>query len=372
MKAEQKTLFLQIALFFVTIATTTLSGTEWIYGRSLLDNTGNWVSWNKIWNGLRYSLPFLGILTVHEFGHFLVARRNKVNVSLPYYIPFWFGFSLSIGTFGAFIRIKSKNLTNKQFFDIGVAGPLAGFVVTLGVLWYGFTHLPPIEYIFSIHEEYAKYGKDFAKYVYKDVGNALYLGDNLIFRFFETYVADPERVPPKYEMMHYPYLFAGYLALFFTSLNLIPIGQLDGGHILYGLVGHRWHSFISKVLFIAFIFFAGLGVSHPHMPFEYSLLTFAVYVLFLFATLRSAFSSTTNRWMIAVSIASVQFLLLHLFPHLKGYPNWLLFAFILGRFLGVEHPHVAHEKMGIGRKVLGWISLVIFILCFSPQPFVTD
>jgi len=356
-------------LFIVTIITTTLSGTEWIYGRGIVDNPSSWLNWSKIADGLKYSIPFLGILTVHEFGHYFVARKNKVEVTLPYYIPFWFGFGLSLGTFGAFIRIKAKNLTNRQYFDIGIAGPLAGFAIAIAVLFYGFTHLPPIEYIFGIHPEYAKYGKDFAQYVYKNLNSVIYIGDNLIFQFFENFVANPSLVPPKYEMMHYPILFAGYLALFFTSLNLLPIGQLDGGHVLYGLVGHQWHFFLSKSLFIAFLFFAGIGVASPYMEMESLAITMPLYVFFLFSTLRSAFLNTNNRWMVAVGIASVQFVLLYLFPKVEGYPNWLVFGFILGRFLGIEHPKAVELPIGLGRKILGWLCIVIFILCFSPQPF---
>lgn len=372
MHPEKKTKLIQLLLFLLTLACTTLAGAEWIYGRSILENHDNWISLEKLESGFLFSLPFLGILTIHEFGHYFTAKRNKVDASLPYYIPFWFGILPTIGTLGAFIRIKTRNITNKQYFDIGLAGPLAGFIAALILLAYGFTHLPPLEYIFSIHPEYVKYGTDFPKYVYTDLSNTFYLGDNLLFHFFEHFVADPSRIPPKYEVIHYPYLMAGYLALFFTSLNLLPIGQLDGGHILYGLVGHRWHFFISKSIFLIFIFFAGLGIVHPYMEFSSAIVRFGLYLFFLFTILRSSFASSTNRWMIAVGLASLQFFLAYLFPHIEGYPNWLLFAFVIGRFLGVEHPKAEDVPIDTGRKILGWLSLVIFILCFSPQPFVTN
>ncbi len=372
MNPKTKTLIIQFTLFLVTIVTTTLSGTEWIYGRFVFDNPSEWLNWDKIIHGLSYSLPFLGILTVHEFGHYFTARKNKVEVSLPYYIPFWFGLGLSIGTMGAFIKLKAQNLSNKQYFDIGIAGPIAGFVAALVVLLYGFTHLPPIEYIFSIHPDYAIYGKDFAKHVYKDLTGIIYLGDNLLFHLFETYIADPNLVPPKYEMMHYPFLFAGYLALFFTSLNLLPIGQLDGGHILYGLVGHQWHHFVSKTLFVGFLFYAGIGIATPYMDMESLLLTMPLYVFFLFSALKTAVLVPKNRWMFAIGIASLQFLLLYVFPKAEGYNNWLVFGFVIGRFLGIEHPKADSVPLGFGRKILGWISLLIFMLCFSPQPFLTN
>jgi membrane-associated protease RseP (regulator of RpoE activity) len=368
MNPRTKTLVIQISLFIVTVVTTTLSGTEWIYGRGIVDSPSTWLNWGKILDGLKYSIPFLGILTVHEFGHYFVARKNKVEVTLPYYIPFWFGFGFSLGTFGAFIRIKAKNLTNRQYFDIGIAGPLAGFIVAIILLFYGFTHLPPRDYFFTIFPELAKYGNDYIHNLPKG-SSLVYLGDNLIFQFFEKFVANPSLVPPKYEMMHYPILFAGYLALFFTSLNLLPIGQLDGGHVLYGLVGHQWHFFLSKSLFIAFLLFAGIGVASPYMDMESLAITLPLYVFFLYSTLRSAFIDTKNRWMVAVGIASTQFLLLYMFPKVEGYPNWLVFGFILGRFLGIEHPKAEELKIGWGRKALGWLCLLIFVLCFSPQPF---
>ena len=135
---DKKRLRLQIILFLVTIFTTTLSGAEWIYGL----NIGN-MTWAHIQSGLEYAVPFLLILTVHEFGHYLTARHYKIDVTLPYYIPMYMGgLFISIGTFGAFIRIKEEIKSRKEYFDVGIAGPLAGFVVALAVLFYGFTHLP--------------------------------------------------------------------------------------------------------------------------------------------------------------------------------------------------------------------------------------
>ena len=150
---------------------------------------------------------------------------------------------------GAFIRIKSVVRSRLTFFDIGIAGPLAGFIAALAVLWYGFTHLPPADFIFTIHPEYARFGSSYPQFVYENAPENLILGDNILFWFFKTYIADPARLPHAYEMTHYPYIFAGYLALFFTSLNLIPIGQLDGGHILYGLIGKKKFDTVAPVTF---------------------------------------------------------------------------------------------------------------------------
>ncbi len=367
MKPKNKTLLIQITLFFITLITTTLAGTEWQFGRLIFDNS-EWLNWEKVVKGLYFSIPFLGILTLHEFGHFFMAKKHKVDVSLPFYIPFWTGLFLSIGTMGAFIRIKTKDLNNKQYFDIGIAGPLAGFIAALIVLYYGFTHLPDQNYIFTIFPEFLQYGHD---YVNKLPSNweVIYLGDNLLFTLFEKFVADPALVPPHYELMHHPILFAGYLSLFFTSMNLLPIGQLDGGHILYGLLGHKKHAVISKSLFILFIFFAGIGILNPLSLFEEMVYTFPLYLLFLYSALSSSFEDKKNRLMAAVIIASIQFLLQLMFPSIEGYNNWLFFGFIIGRFLGVNHPEAEEVPINNTRKLLGWFSLLIFILCFSPQPF---
>ena len=138
---------------------------------------------------------------------------------------------------GALIRLREKIYSKKQNFDIGLAGPLAGFVTALMILFYGFTHLPEPEYIFQIHPEYEQYGLSYADHVYENQKESIIdisIGKNLLFLFFENFVADPARVPNPHEIMHYPFIFAGFLSLVFTFLNLLPIGQLDGGHVSMG------------------------------------------------------------------------------------------------------------------------------------------
>jgi membrane-associated protease RseP (regulator of RpoE activity) len=373
-----RTILLQVVLFIITIITTTLAGTEWIFGRFFFLNDdgigwNNWLTQEKLIRGLQFSIPFLGILTVHEFGHYFTARWYKVKVTLPYYIPFWFGLGNALGTMGAFIRIKQIIQSRKEYFDIGLAGPLAGFIVALGVLWYGFTHLPPPEYIFGIHPEYQKYGLDYASQVYKNVEGSFSLGNNLLFWFFENYVADPALLPNKYEMMHYPFIFAGYLACFFTALNLMPIGQLDGGHILYGLVGSKVHKYVSVSLFIVFVFYAGLGVLTPYKVdhiFDSDVLIYLLLLYFMFSRVGGTFKNT---FLIAFAILTAQFTVSYFFPYAEGYNGWMVFAFILGRFLGVYHPQAVNdEPLDWKRKTLGWLSLVIFIVCFTPTPFVFE
>ncbi|TDB66765.1 site-2 protease family protein [Arundinibacter roseus] len=377
MSPNTRTLLLQLSLFVLTLITTTLAGAEWMFGNSfvLVEKA---LGWDEFWQGLHFSIPFLFILTVHEFGHYFTAKAHQVEVTLPYYIPLWFGISQSIGTMGAFIRIKSLVRSRLKFFDIGIAGPLAGFVAALGVLWYGFTHLPPPEYIFSIHPEYQQYGLNYPEFVYQNQEGALILGDSLLFYWFKMYVADPALLPHANEIIHYPYILAGYIALFFTSLNLIPIGQLDGGHILYGLIGKKKFDIAAPALFILFAFYSGLGLFRAEefaIPDEsefYSLLGYlAFYIYFLYVCLRKISDNPRNAWIIALSIVVLQFGVSYIYPTWEGYPGFLPFIFLLGRFLGVYHPEtIENEPLSKGRILLGWLAVLVFILCFSPKPFI--
>ncbi len=374
-----------IRFFFfliLTLITTTLAGAEWITGNFWINfGQGKTLGLDDFWRGMQFSIPFIGILTCHEFGHYFFAKKYKADVTLPLYIPAWLGFLAwpSIGTMGAFIRLKSQLRSRMEYFDVGVAGPLSGFVVALGLLWYGYSHLPPLDYLFSIHPEYAKYGKDYAKYVYNNQivnGVNIEIGTSLLMQFFEKFaVDDPSLIPNGYELMHYPFLFAGFLALFFTSLNLFPIGQLDGGHILYSVAGRRVHNLISPLIFVGFIFYAGLGTPFP-IDFEYD--TFLteklwqnlIFLVIIFVSVSRVFENVWNNVSLALGIFGLQYVLKILFPHLEGYPGWTVFGLILGRFLGVYHPPAQDERpLSPGRVIIAILSLVVFLICFSPRPF---
>lgn len=370
MKPGIKTFLIHSSLFIVTFITTTLAGAEWTYGKSVLLSG---YTWQDFYSGLPYAICFLTILTAHEFGHYFTAIYYKVRTSLPYYIPLP-PIPLMLGTLGALIRLRQRVQSTKENFDIGIAGPLAGFVVSLGFLFYGFTHLPPPEYIFTIHPEYEQYGLNYADYVYApgflpEGSLNVYLGKNLLFLFFEKYVADPVRVPNIHEIIHYPFLFAGFLSLIFTSINLLPIGQLDGGHVLYGLVGHTWHRRIASVIFLSFLFYAGLGFVHPKDGMEVLWYKIPLFIGFLYMAMRGLALSNRDTWMYALGLFVVQYLIVTVFPDVRGYSGWLLFAFIIGRFVGIQHPPSENEApLSQGRVILGWIALIIFIICFAPNP----
>lgn len=374
-----KTIAIHAGLFIISFITATIAGMEWVNGSLLLISDSakeiDWWSKENIYQGLRYSMVFLGVLSFHEFGHYFTARYHNIKTTLPYYIPLWLGFGLSFGSMGALIRIKQTILSRKKYFDIGIAGPLAGFVVALIVLIYGFTHLPELDYLFKYNPDYAKYGKDYAQYVYQDIDFGVFkVGKNLLFIILENLlVDDPSRIPNGYEMIHYPIIFAGYLTLFFTALNLLPIGQLDGGHITFGLFGTKNSRIISAILFVIFVFYAGLGWTNPFMSDMDLLITIPLQLglyYFIFARISPRKKDVV---LLTVATFSIQFLLSFLFPGIEGYQGWLFFAFILGRFLGVYHPGALDQRpLSPTRKVLGWICLIIFILCFTPKPFMFE
>ena len=355
-------------LFLTTLIATTLAGGEWVYGKSVLGEGDSLLTWEYFWKSTAFSLPFIGILLIHELGHFFAAIYHKVKCSLPYFIPGWLGFIgiPTIGTFGAVIQMKGFVNSRKKFFDIGIAGPLAGFVIALGVLIYGFTSLPESDYIYTVHPEYAD--ADFQGF--EEGALDFELGNNLLFWGLGKVFADPDRMPAMSEVIHYPYLFAGFLALFFTALNLLPIGQLDGGHVIFGLFP-KLHWEISLVAYIIFIGYAGLGMISPYSPIEELMLWIPLYIGFLFLCFTKSGLSIKSRITLALTVAAFQYVLAYFIPSIQGYQGWLLYGFLLGRVMGLKHPEVSGFKVLDGkRKVLGIIAIIIFILCFSPQPFI--
>ncbi|GHM98667.1 zinc protease [Cytophagales bacterium WSM2-2] len=368
MNPKIKSYLIHSALFIITLITTTLAGAEWTNGKSILAEGFTWADFA---GGLPYSICFLAILTCHEFGHYFTAIHYRVRTTLPYFIPLPPFFPL-FGTLGALIRLKQPVYSNRQQFDIGIAGPLAGFIVALGFLIYGFATLPPPEYVFQFHPEYQKYGLDYVNHVYDRAAMPehtidVVIGKNMLFVLLERIFADPVRMPNPHEIMHYPFLFAGFLSLIFTGLNLLPIGQLDGGHVLYGLVGYRWHRIIASGVFFVVLFVSGLGF----VELNFSLFQWfnIAYPLFLFIAMRSLFEKKRDRAMYALIIFAAQYITRYLFPGFGGYPGWFLFVMIISTLVGVPHPPSEIEQpLDTKRKILGWFALLIFILCIAPDP----
>lgn len=304
---------LHVSLFLITFFTTTLAGVEWV-GKDPL-NLLNFGS------GLAYSLSLLLILGSHEFGHFFYSLKHKVRATLPYFIPFpYIPGMINFGTMGAVIRTRTPVPSRKAIFDIGVSGPIVGFIVSVAVLIFGFTHLPSREYLLGIHPDY-----NFSTNTVDLPGGVpLAFGNTILFRLLELLLTNPHKefIPPMTEIYHYPLLCTGWFGLFVTAMNLLPIGQLDGGHMIYAMFGRK-HRKIARVSFIIILL---LGLSSL-LPLINLNVTF-------------------------------------------GWFGWVLWGAILFFIVKLDHPPVMDDTpLDTKRKIIGWLAILIFIMCFSPTPF---
>ena len=327
-------------------------------------------------DGFLYAVPFLGFLTVHEFGHYTAARWLKTRVSLPYYIPI--PLPGTLGTFGAVIRIKEPLRRTRQLFDVGAAGPLAGFVVAVLVLVVAVLTLPGPEYLLGVggHEDVVTYLRSLGRFPAFDPSDvadgtmAMVFGDTPLFHLIGSLGA--VRVPGD-ELAHYPVLLAGWLGLFFTALNLLPVGQLDGGHVVYALFGPAVHRVVARVTTMLLLLSGGVGLALDLGP------GVAPAVLWLALALVYALAMAwmfRGEWLLVAS--SVAFLtaatafLVVVVPGLAlavGWTGWLFWVGLILFVIRVDHPPVlVEEPMTPGRKALGYLCIVIFLLCFSIQP----
>ncbi len=378
--------WLHVLLFLLTVGTTTWAG-GMLAGREVLYREFGLGMF--VWDGLRYAAPFLLFLTVHEFGHYLAARRSGLSVSLPYYIPFPLPMLMpNVGTFGAVIRIREPLERTRQLFDVGAAGPLAGFVVALGVLVYALATLPPPSYVFDLagHEPLKLFVERFGTFpdfVLPDLTGLgrLTIGQTPLFWALTYFFPD---VPPMDELYHYPVLFAGWLGLFFTALNMLPVGQLDGGHIVYTLVGPQWHGRIARAAVAVLLFSATLGLVAETGPMLGEMAVFygypealggagvwviaAALLYFFFGRLfedRRARAGGLLALVAAVALA----LRVGGVAEAIGYPGWFFWCLLIVALIKVDHPPVRHpEPLTPGRRVLGILALVLFVLCFSFKP----
>ncbi len=268
--------YVNLLLFIATLLTTLIAGAMQ-QGVNLLENP------LSIWKGIPFSFTLLLILGTHEFGHYLMSRKHHVDVTLPYFIPA----PSFIGTFGAVIKMKSPMYDRRTLLDVGAAGPLAGMIVAVPVLVIGL----------ALSDVVPSAG-----------AQGIRLGSCILFSVLNWIVHG--FMPENSSLLLHPVAFSGWIGLLVTSLNLIPVGQLDGGHIAYAIFG-------SKQGIVARIFMA---------------------VLLLLG--------------------------------LVGWTGWLVwFALLL--FIGIHHPPVVYDWIPLDkkRKVVGWITLVVFIVTFMPVPF---
>jgi membrane-associated protease RseP (regulator of RpoE activity) len=230
------------------------------------------------------------ILTIHELAHYVASRRHHVSATLPYFIPA----PSFIGTFGAFIKMTSPIVTRRALIDIGASGPIAGFIVSViaSIAGLCLSEIVPL-----------------AK-----VQDAIVLGDSLLFSFLSRIIVG--HLPDTVDILLHPVAFAGWIGLFVTSLNLLPVGQLDGGHIAFAILGGR-HRYVS-ITFLAAL--ATLGF---------------------------------------IAIAGIY-----------GWEGWGIWAVLL-LLLRIQHPPVLYWETPLDRtrKYIALASLLIFIVTFIPAPF---
>jgi len=269
--------FLHVSLFVLTFLSTLLVGAVQT-GVDLIEEP------LKIYKGIPFSLTLMIILLSHELSHYFSSRKHGVEATLPYFIPA----PTIFGTFGAFIKMKSPIVTRKALIDIGASGPIAGFIISVIATIIG---LNMSEIVSSAQAK-----------------GALNLGDSLLFSLLSRIVLGV--APSDSDILLNPVAFAGWIGLFVTSINLIPVGQLDGGHIAYALFGEK-HNRLSFVL---------------------------IFVMGLFG------------WFL--------------------WEGWFVWAVLL-LILGLRHPPVIYWEVPLDpkRKFIGWLALVIFILTFIPTPF---
>jgi membrane-associated protease RseP (regulator of RpoE activity) len=373
--------WLHVLLLLATLASTVFAGGQWA-NRSLVyavEGTAAFIE-----DGLAFGLSLLLFLTVHEFGHYFAARRHRVRTSLPYYIPLPF---IGIGTLGAVIRIRQPIPSMRSLFDIGVAGPVAGFVMVFVILLGSLVALPPPDYLLDLpgHEEMKDHIRDTGRFpetmpepaTVEDIETVnIVVGQTLLFWAMTSMFDD---MPPMYEMYHYPALFAAWLGLFFTALNLLPVGQLDGGHILYSLVGPRWHGVLARGFVLVLLLSGGVGFlsdAAPGMyelrvwlgPYNWFVLT-AIYYLYLLRIFDGNHGQIAPA-LLGLMIVSVLVLLSEPLVSAVGHTGWLIWCLLIVLLIKVDHPPVRRsEPLSRGRKLLGIAAMIIFVLCFSLQPF---
>ena len=234
---------------------------------------------------LAYAAAILGFLTAHEMGHYLFCRLHGLKATLPYYLPN----PIIFGTFGAVIRIKSPIRNKRQLFDIGAAGPLSGFAVAVPVYLFGLAtsiRLPPGT----------------------DIGGGIFFGEPLIQKLLSLLVFPG--IGEHDIIVVSPLALVGWFGCLVTAINLLPVSQLDGGHILYSFFGRR-HQYVSLLVVVG---------------------------------------------MITIALVTQYF-------------GWLIWA-LLVTLLGLRHPPLANEsvKLDFGRRALAVVALLVFIACFTPVP----
>ena len=280
-----------LGLFLATVVTTTAAGAfqyadfQRVFGDPHVQRA--W--WQIALGGLWFSVPFLGFLTAHEFGHYGMGRLHGLRPSLPYYLP---GPPILTGSFGAVIVFRGHFPNRRVLFDFAAGGPIAGFVIAIIASAVGLS-LSPI--------------------VKADPSAGIPLGDPLIFHWLSGVVLGPLR--DGYDVSLHPTALAGWFGLLFTMMNLVPVHQLDGGHIAYALF--RRHS----------------------------------------------------RWVTVAGLLAVAWTVVGLGAY--TWTLWLVLLVVMMRFFGWEHPPALDDDLPLdpGRVAIAIVIVLIMVGCFMPVPF---
>jgi membrane-associated protease RseP (regulator of RpoE activity) len=287
----QDRIWVHVLLLLLTVASTTIVGTS-----SYLAFVSDYATGVRglsmpivplLIRGLWYSATILAILGCHEMGHYLACRYYDVDASRPYFLPFPFAIT---GTLGAFIRIREPIPTKRMLFDIGIAGPLAGFVIAVPTLFIGIA----MSHVVRVPPNFVGFE----------------LGEPLLFKLASRVLWGP--IADGYSLNLHPMAFAAWFGLLATALNLFPVGQLDGGHITYAVLGRR----------------------STHITFV----------------------------TLAISVVLAYF-----------YSSWIVWTGLMAAMLvafGPQHPRVFDEEVPLDRTrlLLALVALAIFIICFTPAP----
>ncbi len=303
---------LNVALFLTTLLTTTIQGAVMQHGTSSIF---------PLSDGLSFSIPLMAILLCHEMGHYIAARIHHVPASLPYFVPLPPFIGL-FGTMGAVI-LQSRTTDRRKLIDIGAAGPLAGLIVAIPVLAYGL-HLSQVG----------------------PVGGGIQEGNSLLYAVLKRLVCGAWLPDRGVDVNLHPIAFAGWAGLFVTMLNLIPISQLDGGHVAIAFFGNsygRASQFLRKML----------------LPLAAGV-TLAVYYTTTRELVRAGLEGRISPWTVAIP-AGLQWLI------------WYVMLGLLRRLSGgIDHPPVDDRPLPRSRARLFWTVVASFVLIFMPVPIRTN
>lgn len=321
--------WINVVLFIITVLGVMLTGVDVPASAMPADGSFPWsYFFTHIWEGWPFALSMLGILFTHEMGHYVACRYYKVPATLPYFIPA--PFVSPLGTLGAFIMMRGIPKNKRVLFDVGVAGPLAGLVVTIPVLFIGLwlSHLGPVgspasgatgllegNSIFYLFAKYLMFGKLLPEPVSMNGLSP--------FVYWIRYFLTGHPIPfGGLDVQLHPVALAGWAGLLVTALNLVPVGTLDGGHVAYGLFGENARR----------IFPVAIGV--------------LISLIFLPVLLTFSLTSFNLSWLL-----------------------WVFILFWLGNVR--TQPLDDITELDAKRRLLGFFVLFLFLLIFTPIPMVT-